>query len=204
MTLTDDQYERIARRLDGEDIPLTAAEQRIADELVEDEGAVGARLSADAAGLSPTMLAEVRRDEAAVGPRLDVPLPSRAFDRAQRRLAAELARPRRRLIWAGSAAGAVAAAAAALLIAALAGLWQPVERDGATDGLAVGDGHVPVEVISESVGRQPEEVAFDLIEAELAELEADALAAAPAMPVDTRLDDIERALEEFWLDDPIE
>ena len=92
MNLSDAQYDRIARRLDGEDVELTAVEQAAADEILRHESR-----------LSGVMDAAPSRE---------------AVDRAKRRMMAELARPARRTIWRrGVLRVALATAAAVLLVA---------------------------------------------------------------------------------------
>ncbi|GAG02154.1 unnamed protein product, partial [marine sediment metagenome] len=91
MNLTEEQYARIARWLDGQDVELSAEERAVA--------------------------AEVRQGEGYLAAMLDVPLRREALDRAWRRLAADLARPRRRALQIGYAAGAIAAAAAVVILA---------------------------------------------------------------------------------------
>ena len=88
MSLTEEQYERIALWLDGRDVTLDEAERAAAD--------------------------QIRRDEAMLGRRLGAEAPPQALRRAANRMTAELARPRRQTIWVGRFA---AAAAAAVLIA---------------------------------------------------------------------------------------
>ena len=94
MQWNEQQAERIARWLDGEDVALTDAER------------------ADAEAL--------RNEQQAVGRLLDAAPPRRAMDRARRRLLAELARPQRRKRRIGILVGA--AAAAVILIVATAAL----------------------------------------------------------------------------------
>jgi len=87
MHWTDEQYERVARRLDGEAVELTSAEEALA--------------------------AAVRRGEVETARALDVALPAAAKARARRRLVAALARPR----WRAASWAVTGAAAAAVLIA---------------------------------------------------------------------------------------
>jgi hypothetical protein len=90
MELTEQQFERIARWLDGQELDLTAPERAAAEDL--------------------------RRLEAQTGALLDVALPPEAMVRARRRMLQELAgRRRRTLRWAG-VLGAAAAAAAAIIV----------------------------------------------------------------------------------------
>jgi hypothetical protein len=86
------QYEQIARYLDGEDVQPDLAQR----ELVE----------------------QIRRDEQAVGPALDVATPPAAMDKARNRMLAELSRPTRPA-WRRWVAGVSAAAAAAAIVLAV-------------------------------------------------------------------------------------
>ena len=205
MMLTDEQYERIARWLDGERIPLTDAERAAADEVRRDESAVASLLDARppaggavAGAVQQAMLAEIRRDESAVGRLLDAPVPSGVFQRVHRRVIAELARPQRRLMRLGTAAASVAAAAAILLAVAV---WPEAPRILPIPSVA--SAAVPVEVIADSV-RAPEDLAVDLLAGEIERLEAEMLASARPAPMDMGIDQVEAALEGFWLDDPLD
>ena len=93
MAITEERYERIALWLDGQDVTLGDAERAAAD--------------------------EIRRDEAFVGAAADVRAPHSALDRASRRMAAELARPTRRLRIGRFVAAAGAVAAAIIVVTAL-------------------------------------------------------------------------------------
>jgi len=88
--LEQEQYERIARWLDGENVKLTPAEMQAAE--------------------------EIRRDESRLSAMLQTAAPAASRDRARRRLVAAAARPR--VTW--WHAGAAAAAAAAVVLVALA------------------------------------------------------------------------------------
>lgn len=93
MQLSQREYERIARWLDGEAIELTAAERAAAE--------------------------QVRRDERALRPFLAVRVPATAMAKARRRLLAELARPRRGIRWIRYLAASVSSAAVALIAVGL-------------------------------------------------------------------------------------
>ena len=86
MAMNEGQYERIARRLDGESVELTVEEQAAAE--------------------------EIRRSEAALAGQVEVDPPREALVRARRRVVAALLRPRRRR-WRYAA---VAAAAVLLVV----------------------------------------------------------------------------------------
>lgn len=97
MNPTERQYERIARRLDGEDVALSAEELAAAE--------------------------DIRRGERFLAGRLDVSIPPEAMEHLRRRTSAELARPRRRTVKIGYVAAA--AAAAAILIAVVSFRMMP-------------------------------------------------------------------------------
>lgn len=87
-----EQYEKIAQKLDGQDVQLTAQEQAIADEILRDETAIAGKLECD--------------------------VPAETMRRLQRRLSAEVARPSRlKLIIRHTA---IAAAASLIVTAAIA------------------------------------------------------------------------------------
>ena len=88
MTMNEEQYERIAWWLDGEDVTLTDDERRCAE--------------------------DIRRGEALLAHAADVNAPRSALDGARRRMVAELPRPRWRVTWIAW----TAAAAAVVLLAA--------------------------------------------------------------------------------------
>lgn len=94
--LSEKQYERVARWLDGEAVELTEAERRAGE--------------------------SIRREERAVKAWLATAPPTEAVRRAKARMTAELARPRSR-VWrrAAMAVGAAAAIAAAVLLATRVG-----------------------------------------------------------------------------------
>ena len=94
MELNERQYDRIARWFDGEDIELTEAERRVAE--------------------------QIRRDEDSLRATIGVFLSAEAADRVRRRVMAGAARPGRRfirIVW--SIAGTAAAAALIMLAVAL-------------------------------------------------------------------------------------
>jgi len=93
MPWTEQQYERVARYLDGESVELTARQRELAE--------------------------EIRAGRATVTAGIDPRMSRRAIDKARRRMSAELARPRRRKISLACLAAAEAVAVAAVLIIAL-------------------------------------------------------------------------------------
>jgi hypothetical protein len=90
MNALEQEYELVARRLDGEDVQLTPAQQALAD--------------------------EIAADQARVGPLLAPPLPAGLLHRVHARLTARPARLAPRVAWARW--GVVAAAAVILLAVA--------------------------------------------------------------------------------------
>lgn len=90
MNVSQDDYQRVARVLDGEDLSLSADQRRLLDQILQDE--------------------ELLED------RLDVRTPRPALDRAWRRMQGGLARPRKPARWIFAAAGAAAAAVVALVL----------------------------------------------------------------------------------------
>ena len=206
MMLTNEQYERVGRYLDGEALALTDAERAVAEELRRDEAAVGGLFDADPpAGLTDAdppgvMLAEIRRDEAALAALLDAPVPPAALERAKRRVVAELARPARWRRRIGVAAASMAAAAAILLAVVL--LPGP-DSGGRRGDLAGADKPVPVEVIVASI-RGSDDPAINLLAKEINQLEAEMFASAPPASLDMGIDQVQDALEGFWLDEMLD
>lgn len=82
--ITDLQYERIARYLDGEAVELSAEELSAAGEIRAGESQVGGLLEAGEAPVA-SMLGEVRAAEAALGTALDVRVSPLRLERAVRR-----------------------------------------------------------------------------------------------------------------------
>ena len=205
MTLTNEQYERVARRLDGEPVELTPSERSVADEVRRSEAGLAGLLDAcpppaaiDAAG-QRALLAQVHADEAALAPLLDADVPREAVARAHRRAVAALARPQRRLMRIAAAAASVAAAAAVLLVVAV---WNEAPGPGPGGGATIASppARVPVEVIVASVAG-PSDPAVDLVAGEIDALEADMLASARPAPVDMGLDQLEQALEDLCVEE---
>ncbi len=91
MNINDEQYERIARRLDGSQSPLSEQEQAAADDIARDENWLSRRLDPGAPGLQ------------------------RAMACARNRLAAAVAARPRRSVYMGYAASVMSAAALILM-----------------------------------------------------------------------------------------
>ena len=92
MRISREQYERVARYLDGEDVRLDEAERKLSEQIRRDEGLLAA---------------------------LDVGPPAGAIARSRRRMIAALGRPAGRLRWLRYVVGVEAAAVAALLLVAV-------------------------------------------------------------------------------------
>ena len=211
MNLTEQQYERVARYLDGQDLALSADEQAVRDEIARDEGMLAPALAVSAkeslSGIRQAkVLIEIGLQENALGGILDVDVPSASMDRAWRRCQAALARPQRRLFGVAAAAASVAAAAAVLLVMTMIA-QQPT---GSTPAIKVAAAPKPAPVsraaaadlylASVSATQDP---VMNFLAAEIDQLEADVVASAPPVPVDIGLDQAQRAIEEFWLDDVV-
>ena len=107
-SMTDGQYERLARWLDGEDVQLTEAE----------------RIAADS----------IRRDETDLYGRLDTAPRRGAMARARRRMTASLAHPSTGTRWRHYAIRAAASVGAAVLVEAV--LLRPTVTDDTLKGFA--------------------------------------------------------------------
>ena len=205
MTLTDEQYERIGRYLDGEPLDLSDPERAVAEQVRQDESHVAGMLAAStpAGALDSArgyaLMAEIRRDEAVLGGLLDARVPQGTFHRVHRRVVAGLARPQRRLLRIGAAASAVAVAAAVLLAVALSPFGSGPPRAAVPVARAYELPAVPVEILSASV-ETPEDATVELLALEIDEYEAGMIASAPSAALDMGIDQVERAVEELWLD----
>jgi hypothetical protein len=213
MNLTEQQYERVARRLDGQDLALSADEQAVCDEIAGDFGLLAPALAAPVresqAGIRRAkVLFEIGLHEDAMGGFLDVDVPAEAMARAWRRTQAALARPQRRLLGVAAAAASVAAAAAVLLV-------MTIIADQPTRSTAVKVAAVPkaaptsrasiTEAYLASVSAAQDPV-MNFLAAEIDQLDADVVASTlstPPAPLDMDLDQTQKAIEEFWLDDVI-
>jgi anti-sigma-K factor RskA len=170
-TLNEEQYERVARWLDGEKVKLTPPEQDATEEIC--------------------------RAEADLASALDAASRQASMDRARRRLAAALARPQLRL-W---RIGALAAAAAAVVLAAVlwhptgqppatAPQLTPQVQRGQADGAYL--------AALEYFAADDE---LDIVKHDLDDLAADlALAAAPRA-IDLKMEAIEKDIDEFLFED---
>ena len=115
MSLNERQYERIARRLDGEQVELSAEEQAVAE--------------------------EIRSGEGVVGQVMEVSVSPRALEQARRRMAARPVRLRRRILRFSYLS---AAAVAAILVLAVTLFWQtPTKGPSEGNGFAAAQYVVP-------------------------------------------------------------
>ena len=195
MNLTERQYERIARCLDGEAVALSADEQAACDEIAADQAQLATVLSAPAEASREVLrqtgvLAQIGMQEKLLGEMLDVDVPQAAIDRAWGRTQTAIARPRRILLRLGAVAASVAIAAGVLLTLTLIGP-QP---GGPVAPTAQAEAYVASVVAVQ-------DPAIELLAAEIDQLEAEVLASVPPASLDIGLDQAERAIEEFWLDD---
>ena len=171
MALSERQYERLGRRLDGEEVRLNPAQQAAA-------GEIGAW-------------------EQTLAPAMDVPLPTGAIDRVRRRVAAELARPRRRALRVVYAAGTVAAAAAVIIAVALN--WQaPPTRPPEAPSVAGPSGYA-MAVLPPPAEPCPE---IGALAREIEEFEAEMIPSAQPLGMDVELEQLRRDMDNFWLNGP--
>jgi len=136
---------------------------------------------------------QFRRDEAALGSMLIAAAPGKAMARARRRMLAATASGRR--FFRRLAIGAGAAAAAAILIAAAA-IWLRSSPGGAPEELTDA-----TELLAEIYGESCPDVDLDLLAEELEYLEAEIVVSRPTGSIEAELDDLERSVEIFWLED---
>jgi hypothetical protein len=211
MNLTEQQYERVARYLDGQDLVLSPDEQAACDEIAGDEGLLAPALAVPAeeslAGIRQAkVLVEIGIQENALCGILDVDVPTEAINRAWRRTRSALARPQRRLLGIASAAASIASAAAVLLVMTM--ISEQPGRPTTANNVAAAPNSAPPSraamadayLASVLAARDP---VMNFLAAEIDQLEADVVASAPPAPVDIGLDQAEMAVEEFWLDDAI-
>ena len=174
--LETEQYERIARSLDGSDEALSAVERRVAE--------------------------EIRRLESELRGALDTPVPAVVLSRARVRLA-EGARHRRRVVRFRLFSGV--AAAAGLLLAVAVAYWVPGLRSDRTAGSGVrvangpagdaasGDAWAPA--VTSALQTTDRNADLLMLALEMNELEAGMMAAVPS--ADAELDALERDFGSF-------
>jgi len=186
MGLNEQQYERVAQWLDamevsGKDFAAFIKDGQTFDLSPEE------RLTAR----------QIHQDEAMLQGALDVELPAQALQRARRRAAAELARPRRIVLRVGFAAAAATAVAAAIVIAVT--FW-PTNPSAAPANDAAGQW---ASQWINAVENPPRHDDVDILAMQAEELKADMVVSLPAAAtVDYQMDSIQQSLDEFWLDDP--
>jgi hypothetical protein len=171
MELDDRQLEQVARRLDGEEVPLDERQEKAAQ--------------------------AVRAEEARLADLLDAPPPRRTLARVEARVTAELRRPRRRVLrLAAGGAGVAAAAAAAVLVATFT-----TEPPSTTVPPTVARNEpVPLAVALEASEASVEVPEMALLETEVGELRSELAASEAAVPeMDAELDYLQQRVEEFWL-----
>ncbi len=124
MKITDEQYEKIARRLDGENVELSFEEQKLADEIRLQGSLLGGKLASE--------------------------VPSRAISRAKEKIRAVLgARGKRtiRTMWFASAAAVAAVIAVAVLI------YKPTSQPDDQSGTTLAES-VPTETVIEYISSE--------------------------------------------------
>lgn len=173
-SLNEEQYERVARHLDGAHEPLSPAEEAAAT--------------------------EVRRDELLLVGRLDVTVPPEAMARARRRLVAALARPARRPTrWHHYGIRAAVGVAAAGLLAVV--LFRPPPRHDTAEAPGLRAPGVSLNTWYGAMRESATDDEIDLIGRELDELEAEMIVSQPLSHVELELDAIEQDIEELWLEE---
>jgi hypothetical protein len=167
------QDERIARFLDGEDVLLNADERAVAE--------------------------DIRRQESAVGLLLPVALPSAAAQRAQRQLRATLGSRRRLRLW--TAAGVAAAGVAAAILLALSLTWNSGPSAGGPSTLTAGV-QVPQDVLKQSLASESDfDLEADLLAEELNQVEVETVTDSALSARESELLDLQENIREFWIDD---
>lgn len=175
MELNSEQYERIARRLDGERTELSPAEQAAAMEIVADEATLAVALG-------------------------EPVVPARAMARASRRLQASLAaRPAVTQRHAATARPGVrgrfiaVVAAGAAVAAAILMVWAFRAREPQAP--------TPSDVPVDYLVRVPGGEAIQSLAREVDRFEADlAVSRAPAV-VDWQIDSVQHEIDTFWQDE---
>lgn len=184
MKLTDQQYERIAQWLDGGDVTLSEDEQIAAE--------------------------EIRGDEAVLCDAMQTAAPRSALTRAQNRMAAELARPARWVVWARRGVAAAAMAAAAIILITVFVHMPAIDKPKPAGGPStVAKVDIPIDVIldeMENSNDPTDTVVIDLLAGELDQLQAEMLAVSVTNSsnntIDLNLNAIEDELEDVLINDP--
>ena len=174
MSMNETHYERIARWLDGQDVTLSAAERAVAD--------------------------EIRRGEEMLASLAGGDWPRKAHDRASRRMAAELARPRR--LWIGRSVAAAAVAAAIITIALMlpTGPVAPPKPTGNGTGTPL-MADVSIETLIEEMEESVRPgVVVELLAGELESIEVDMLVTAEVGEAEFEIGVMEDEFESILLD----
>jgi hypothetical protein len=177
MTLNNEQYERIARWLDGEMVSLTDEESAAAGEVRSGEARLRTALGAEA-------------------------VPHRAMASARRTLRAATGRRvvlRARFIGAFAAGAAIAAALFITLVLRHAG--PPNTPVGETPGREVAKADVPVDVWLGALEAPPGGVAINLLCGEMDQFEAELAESKPPGAMDRQIDTMQQDIDQFWTED---
>ncbi len=172
MNMNEQQYERIARWLDGETIELTPAEQAVAQEIRGDEAAIAETMT-------------------------DVQTPLAAMARARRRMTAAAGGAGQRVI--RLAFGAMGAAAAAAVVLAVSLVWtqpKPLVAPGATNH------DIPAEVWIGAMTPSTQMEAIAALSDSIDRLASEVATSKSALPVDHEIESIQDELNDFWQEDP--
>lgn len=173
--MNEQQYERIARFLDGEPVELTPEETQAAE--------------------------EIRTLESSMTGLVELTPPGETMKAAHRRLIRELARPRRRM-WRLAIS---TAAAAAMVVAAVSLYQRPQPPAGPGElgmedvvAIYTADGNYDN---YDNYYNDGDAADYDLIEKELQSIEADIVATASPETDGEWIDTDDEDLEAFWLDE---
>ncbi len=181
MSYTQEQWERVARYLDGHALELTDVEMALAGEL--------------------------KGEEALVEPALDMTAPSESSSRAMSRLQNAAIRLGKKLRLRRAVLTGYSLAAAAAILLAMVGMWfnAPKAIPGPDQSLAVA--YVPTDVLVKFVQIPETNKNFldevDLlggqIDLELADVVVDD---TPTAPIDNQMDTLDETIRQFWDETP--
>ncbi len=172
MNMSNEDYEIVARRLDGEDVELTAAQQALAD--------------------------EISADTEAVGMAMDIDLPGGTLHRINARMNQDRSEPKPARLWLRWT-GAAAAVAAAVIVAVVFMLPEPktpiMPTPPAPNGLTNGEQFVYNTITDDDLDFRVEAFSDELDDARTALLMNDDFSDELAMA------SMEQDMEELLLDD---
>lgn len=171
MELNERQYEDVGRWLDGEAVDLTAEQLAAA--------------------------AEIRLGQAAVGRAMAVPAPRAAMDKARRRALAEMARPRR---WALKVRWAADVAAVAAVVVLAVAYWPQTKAPQAVGTAVLSEPNNPSAAMWTETLEGPSDLKMALLSRGVDELEGDVELLRPPMVEETTIDDLQRQVDDIWLD----